>query len=171
MLTRLRLDFSHLHKHKFRHSFKYKLNPFCSCIIEVKATIHYFLRCRFYNSRSSHQRCSIEKGGPKNFTKFTAKDLCQSLFSSCRCFPVNLVKFLKTSYRTSLDDCFYNSNQANLMYDLENIRIFFFTVSDNSLISLDLYGIDKFDDIKYRKTLMSTIRFIKYSQRFDNQFF
>ena len=56
------------------------------------------------------------------------------------------------------------------MYDLENIRISFFTVSDNSLISLDLYGIDKFDDIKYRKILMSTIRFIKDSQRFDNQF-
>ena len=57
------------------------------------------------------------------------------------------------------------------MYDLENIRISFFTVSDNSLINLDLYGIDKFDDIKYRKILMSTIRFIKDSQRFDNQFF
>ena len=56
------------------------------------------------------------------------------------------------------------------MYDLENIRISFFTVSDNSLISLDLYGIAKFDDIKYRKILMSTIRFIKDSQRFDNQF-
>ena len=57
------------------------------------------------------------------------------------------------------------------MYDLENIRISFFTVSDNSLISLDLYCIDKFDDIKYWKILMSTIRFIKDSQRFDNQFF
>ena len=57
------------------------------------------------------------------------------------------------------------------MYGLENIRIFFFTASDNSLISLDLYGIDKFDEIKYRKILMSTIRFIKDSQGFDNQFF
>ena len=56
------------------------------------------------------------------------------------------------------------------MYDLENIRISFFTVRDNSLISLDLYGIDKFDDIKYQKILMSTIRFIKDSQWFDNQF-
>ena len=57
------------------------------------------------------------------------------------------------------------------MHELENILISFFTVSDNNLISLDLYGIDKFDDIKYRKKLMSTIRFIKDSQRFDNQFF
>ena len=30
--------------------------------------------------RSSHQRCSIRKGIPENFTKFTGKHLCQSLF-------------------------------------------------------------------------------------------
>ena len=30
--------------------------------------------------RSSHQRCSIRKGVLKNFTKFTGKHLCQSLF-------------------------------------------------------------------------------------------
>ena len=47
MLTRLRLDFSHLQKHNFRHSFKDKLNPFCSCIIEVKATIHFFCAAAF----------------------------------------------------------------------------------------------------------------------------
>ena len=47
LLTRLRLDFSHLHKHNFRHSFKDKLNPFCSCIIEVKATIHDFCAAAF----------------------------------------------------------------------------------------------------------------------------
>ena len=30
--------------------------------------------------RSSHQRCSIEIGVLKSFTKFTGKHLCQSLF-------------------------------------------------------------------------------------------
>ena len=30
--------------------------------------------------RSSHQRCSIIKGVPRNFEKFTGKQLCQSLF-------------------------------------------------------------------------------------------
>ena len=29
--------------------------------------------------RSSHQRCSIEKGVLRNFAKFTGKHLCQSL--------------------------------------------------------------------------------------------
>ena len=59
----------------------------------------------------------------KNFTKFTGKDLCQSLFFDkvaglrpatllkkrlwYRCFPVNFAKFLRTPfYSTPPDDCF-----------------------------------------------------------------
>ena len=30
--------------------------------------------------RSSHRRCSVKKGVPRNFAKFTGKHLCQSLF-------------------------------------------------------------------------------------------
>ena len=30
--------------------------------------------------RSSYRRCSVRKGVLRNFTKFTGKDLCQSLF-------------------------------------------------------------------------------------------
>ena len=36
--------------------------------------------CVLYNFRSSHQRCSIEKGVLENFTNFTGKQLRQSLF-------------------------------------------------------------------------------------------
>ena len=57
------------------------------------------------------------------------------------------------------------------MNDLENIKISFAAVSDNNLISLLLYGNDKRDDTKNRKILMSTIRFIEDSQRFNEQFF
>ena len=65
-----------------------------------------------FRYRSSHHRCSIRKGVPKNFTKFTGKQLCQSLFFNkvaClrpaaslkkglrhRCFPVNFARFLRT---------------------------------------------------------------------------
>ena len=64
--------------------------------------------------RSSHQGCSMEKDVLRNFTKFTAKHLCQSLFLNkfaglmpatlwkkslwYKCFPVNFVKFLRTSF-------------------------------------------------------------------------
>ena len=64
--------------------------------------------------RSSHQRCSMKKGILKNFTKFTGKHLCQSLFFNNvaglrpatlfqrkllhSCFPVNFAKFSRTFF-------------------------------------------------------------------------
>ena len=64
--------------------------------------------------RSSHQRCSVTKGVLRNFTKFSGKHLCQSLFFNkvaglrpatlfkkrlwYRCFPVNFVKFQRTPF-------------------------------------------------------------------------
>ena len=63
-------------------------------------------------NRSTHRRCSIKEGVPRNFSKFTGKHLCQSLVfnkvaGSCRheatllkkrfwhaYFPVNFEKFL-----------------------------------------------------------------------------
>ena len=59
--------------------------------------------------RGSHRSCSIKKSVLKNFTKFTGKHLCRSLFLNKvrpatllkkrlrqRCFAVNLMKFLRT---------------------------------------------------------------------------
>ena len=45
LLTRLRLGFSHLSEHKFRHNFADSLNPLCSCSLETESTLHFFLRC------------------------------------------------------------------------------------------------------------------------------
>ena len=46
--------------------------------------------------RSRHQRCSVRKGVPRNFTKFTGKHVCQRLWHTC--FAVNLPKFLRTLF-------------------------------------------------------------------------
>ena len=46
--------------------------------------------------RSRHQRCSVRKGVPRNFTRFTGKHVCQRLWHTC--FPVNLAKFLRTLF-------------------------------------------------------------------------
>ena len=67
-----------------------------------------------YTTISSHRSCSAKKGVLRNFTKFTGKHLCQSLFFNKfaglrpatllkkrlwhRCFPVNFVKFLRTPF-------------------------------------------------------------------------
>ena len=48
-LTRLRLGFSHLNEHKFRHNVQNCLNPLCSCSLEVETANHYFLHCHYYS--------------------------------------------------------------------------------------------------------------------------
>ena len=50
LLNRLRVDFSHLNEHKFRHNFADTLNPLCSCSLETETTAHFFLSCRYYNN-------------------------------------------------------------------------------------------------------------------------
>ena len=46
LLTRLRLNFSKLNEHKFRHIFLDTLNPMCSCGSEPETTAHFLLRCQ-----------------------------------------------------------------------------------------------------------------------------
>ena len=41
-LTRLRHGLSYLCEHKFRHSFRDALNPFCSCDLDVETNTHLF---------------------------------------------------------------------------------------------------------------------------------
>ena len=43
VLTRLRLGFSHINEHCFRHNFQECLNPLCSCSLETENTSHYLL--------------------------------------------------------------------------------------------------------------------------------
>ena len=44
-LTRLRLGFSHLRYHKFKHGFLDAFDPLCSCSTAIKTTVRYFLHC------------------------------------------------------------------------------------------------------------------------------
>ena len=49
LLARLRLDFSHLNEHIFRHNFNNTINPMCSYGKESEKTPHYLLRCDLYS--------------------------------------------------------------------------------------------------------------------------
>lgn len=53
LLTRLRVGFSHLREHKFRHGFSDTIDPFCSCRTNsIETTEHYLLHCsNFLNHR------------------------------------------------------------------------------------------------------------------------
>ena len=48
LLTRLRVQLSHLRQHKFKHNFLDTVNPLCSCSLEVESNCHYLLRCSFF---------------------------------------------------------------------------------------------------------------------------
>ena len=81
------------------------------------------LRTVALNYRSSHHRCSVEKGVLRNFAKFTGKRLYQSLAWRlkaatllkkrlwCRCFPVNFARFFRTP--------FLQKNSGRLLLKLE----------------------------------------------------
>ena len=43
VITKLRLGFSHLRQHEFRHNFQNTLEPICSCGKNNETTFHYLL--------------------------------------------------------------------------------------------------------------------------------
>ena len=49
LITRLRLDLSHLRFYKFKHNFEGTLNPICSCG-SVETNIHYLLHCPIFSN-------------------------------------------------------------------------------------------------------------------------
>ena len=53
LLCWLRLNFSHLNKHKFRHNFKECVSPMCDCGLEIESTQHFFLHWHFYHVERS----------------------------------------------------------------------------------------------------------------------
>ena len=65
---------------------------------------------------------------------------------------------------------FYKANRATIMTELENIPISFSTVSDNNLLSLLLYGNDKFNNSKNREISILTLRFNKVLQTLMGNF-
>ena len=86
----------------------------------------------------------MEKGVLRNYTKFTGKDLCQSLFFSkvtssrsatslkkrlwYKCFPVNFAKFLRTP--------FLQNTSGRLLLIFEEIDIDMFSLHHFFLITM-----------------------------------
>ena len=52
-LSRLRLQFSHLNAHKFRHGFNDTVNPMCPCGTEVETNKDFLQRCHCFSSERS----------------------------------------------------------------------------------------------------------------------
>ena len=50
LLTRLRLDLSHLRDHKFKHNFQDTLNPIGNCGDDIETSCHYLIHCSLYTN-------------------------------------------------------------------------------------------------------------------------
>ena len=73
LLTRLRLQFSHLKEHKFRHGFGNTVSPMCGCNDEIEDTEHFLLRCHFYSVQRFELFNNINKVDPSS-TKLDTKE-------------------------------------------------------------------------------------------------
>ena len=59
-LTRLRLGFSHLNEHRFRHNFQNYLNLLCSYSFEIEDTSHYLLHCHHFSYHRVYLMTSVK---------------------------------------------------------------------------------------------------------------
>ena len=57
LITRLRLELSHLREHKFKYNFQNCLNPLCSCGSSIESTSHFLLHCPIFHDKG-HTRLS-----------------------------------------------------------------------------------------------------------------
>ena len=74
---RLRLPFSHLNEHKFRHGFSDTVNPMCACGTEIE-TEYFFLRCHLYSTQRLELFESFRKVD-SNFGNLNEKDQVNTL--------------------------------------------------------------------------------------------
>ena len=81
LLTHLRLQFSHLKEHKFRHGFGDTASPMCGCNAEIEDTEHFLLRCHFYSIQRFELFNNINKVDP-SFTQLDPKEQVNILLYS-----------------------------------------------------------------------------------------
>ena len=77
LLTRLRLQFSHLNEYKFRHGFSDTIKPMCACGTEIETT-DISSRCHFYSTQRLELFENLKKVD-SNFFHFNKKDQVNTL--------------------------------------------------------------------------------------------
>ena len=96
LLTRLRLGFSHLNEHKFRHDFQDCLNLLCLCNLEIEDTIHYLLHCQYFSEHCINLINSVNSVSD-NFGSFSDNDKRDILLYGDTRFNINKNKFILES--------------------------------------------------------------------------
>ena len=106
LLTRLRVSFSHLREHKFKHNFQDTVKLLCPCSLEAEDTYHFFVRCqKFSNQRNVlfHDLNSINS----EILKMSENEIVQVLLFGNKSFSKGMnfkiitlsIRFIKDSKR------------------------------------------------------------------------
>ena len=81
--------------------------------------------------KNSHRRCSVRKLVPRNFTKFTWKHLCQSLFlikfqpSTCNFIKKEIVALIfSCEFCEIFKNTFFTEHLWELLLKLEQVQMF-----------------------------------------------
>ena len=77
LLTRLRIGFSHLREHKFRHGFLDIIDPTCRTNV-IETTEHYLLQCSNYSNHRITLFVDLRKLNV-SFIPFNTSTLCRIL--------------------------------------------------------------------------------------------
>ena len=96
LLTRLRLAFSHLNEHKFRHDFQECLNPLCLCNFEIEDTTHYLLHYQYFSEHRINLINSVNSVFD-NFESFSDNKKRDILLYGDRRFDTNKNKIILES--------------------------------------------------------------------------
>ena len=97
-LNRLRVNFSHLKEHKFRHNFQDTVDPFCNCSSNaIETSEHYLLHCSDYSMQRSILFDDLNTASI-NLVPFNPKYLVQILLFGCPNFSFsdnhNIITFV-----------------------------------------------------------------------------
>ena len=111
-LTKLRVNFSPLSKHKFRHSFDC-LSPRCACGEDKENSVHFFLRCPLYDSLRSDLFSQLVDVPGLNTTTMNTRELCDLLLYgdpklnliANRILIEATISFIERSRRFDINSC------------------------------------------------------------------
>ena len=99
ILTRLRIQFRHLHGLKFRRGFSDTISLLCTCGTEFETTEHFLLCCQFYSTQRLQLFENREEVEP-NFLSLSAKFLFYCMVLKPIILKLLIKKFWKRWYPT-----------------------------------------------------------------------
>ena len=106
LLTRLRVEFSNLREHRFRHNFQCS-SPVCFCQTGIENNEYFLLHCPRHSSHRRDLLDRISNVVDVNPTNLSSTDLCNLLLCGNSCFSVDTnhhiikstISFIKSTSR------------------------------------------------------------------------